>query len=238
MADKVLDISKKLGTLLSEFSGAQGETEKERETSLMPAFLQIAGKLLYGGHFVVKDENDEVVRNVYIHSIEFYYHEEGDGLVKDYIVYHRNPDNPEKTPNPLSPFPLGSLHTHVSGVDLTFEDNRHPDNPAYRASALVRAFRVEVVKDTAGVPFSAEVDERSTYFYNALFMGVNVLDGKLSVQWIDNNVQHCVIPQTEPRHNVGKFDEKIHKKGYTYHVKKGIFDQDERPWAFRRDDLL
>ena len=72
MADKVLDISKKLGTLLSEFSGAQGETEKERETSLMPAFLQIAGKLLYGGHFVVKDENDEVVRNVYIHSIEFY----------------------------------------------------------------------------------------------------------------------------------------------------------------------
>ena len=144
MEHKVLDISKKLGTLLSEFSGAQGETEKEREKSLMPAFQQIAGKLLYGGHFAVTDKNGDVIRNVYLHSIEFYYHEEGDGLVKDYIVYHRN-----------------------------------PDNPAYRASALVRAFRVEVVKETAGVPFSVEVDERSTYFYNALFMGVNVLDGKL-----------------------------------------------------------
>ena len=199
MEHKVLDISKKLGTLLSEFSGAQGETEKEREKSLMPAFQQIAGKLLYGGHFAVTDKNGDVIRNVYLHSIEFYYHEEGDGLVKDYIVYHRN-----------------------------------PDNPAYRASALVRAFRVEVVKETAGVPFSVEVDERSTYFYNALFMGVNVLDGKLLVQWIDNNVQHCVIPHTEPRHNVGLFDEKIHKKGYKYHVKKEIFEQDERPWAFRR----
>ena len=199
MEHKVLDISKKLGTLLSEFSGAQGETEKEREKSLMPAFQQIAGKLLYGGHFAVTDKNGDVIRNVYLHSIEFYYHEEGDGLVKDYIVYHRN-----------------------------------PDNPAYRASALVRAFRVEVVKETAGVPFSVEVDERSTYFYNALLMGVNVLDGKLLVQWIDNNVQHCVIPHTEPRHNVGLFDEKIHKKGYKYHVKKEIFEQDERPWAFRR----
>lgn len=199
MEHKVLDISKKLGTLLSEFSGAQGETEKEREKSLMPAFQQIAGKLLYGGHFAVTDKNGDVIRNVYLHSIEFYYHEEGDGLVKDYIVYHRN-----------------------------------PDNPAYRASALVRAFRVEVVKETAGVPFFVEVDERSTHFYNALFMGVNVLDGKLLVQWIDNNVQHCVIPHTEPRHNVGLFDEKIHKKGYKYHVKKEIFEQDERPWAFRR----
>ena len=153
-------------------------------------------------------------------------------MVKDYIVYHRNPENPSKTPNPLPPFPIGSLHTHVSGVDITFEDNRHPDNPLYRASALVRAFRVEVVKKTVGVSFSTEVDEHSTFFYNALFMGVNILDGNLSVQWIDNDVQQCVFPQFKPRHNVGIFDEKIHKKGYKYHVKKEKFEQDERPWAF------
>ena len=229
---EVLNLSKTLNTLLSEFRGAKGETKKDREKSLFLAFGQIAGKLLYGGHFVITDENGDVVRNVYLHNVEFYYHEEGDGLVKDYIVYHRNPENPAKTPNPLPPFPIGSLHTHVSGVDITFEDNRHPDNPLYRASALVRAFRVEEVKKTAGVTFSTEVDEHSTYLYNALFMGVNILEGNLSVHWTDNDVQQCVFPQSKPRHNVGKFDEKIHKKGYKYHVKKEIFEQDERPWAF------
>lgn len=234
MADKLLDISKKLGTLLSEFSGAQGKTEKDREKSLLPAFRQIAGKLLYGGHFVVTDGNGDVVRNVYLHKVEFYYHEEGDGdgLLKDYIVYHRNPEDPAKTPNPLPPFPIGSLHTHVSGVDITFEDNHNPDNPAYRASALVRAFRVEEVKDLVGVSFPQGIDDRSTYFYNALFMGVNVLDGRISVHWCDNDVQQCEIPQMKPRRNVGKFDEKIHKKGYKYHVKKEQFEQDDRPWAF------
>ena len=234
MADKLLDISKKLSTLLAEFSGAKGNTVEERTDSLIPAFQQIAGKLLYGGYFIVTDEHNDVVRRVYLHNVEFYYHEEGDGLVKDYIVYHRNPENPLKTPNPLPPFPIGSLHTHVSGVDITFEDYRHTDNPAYRASALVRAFRVEVVKEVAGVSFSPEVDERSTYFYNALFMGINVLDGKLTVHWHDNDVPQCSIPQSKPRHNVGEFYEKIHKNGYKYHVKKEIFEQDERPWAFFR----
>lgn len=234
MADRVLGISKNLSTLLSEFSGAHGKTEKERTDSLKPAFEQIAGKLLYGGHFIVTEENGDVVRNVYLHNVEFYYHEEGDGLVKDYIVYHRNPENPAKTPNPLPPFPIGSLHTHVSGIDITFEDNRHPDKPKYRASVLVRAFRVEVVKETEGLSFSMDVDERSTSFYNALFMGVNVLDRKLSVHWHDNGVKQCEIPQCKPRHNVGKFDEKIHKKGYKYHVKKEKFEQDERLWAFFR----
>lgn len=229
MAEKVIDISKKLNTLLSEFRGAQGSLKK-----LKTDFQQIAGKLLYGGYYVVTDENNEVVRRVYLHNVEFYYHEEGSGAIKDYIVYHRNPENPVKKPNPLPPFPIGSLHTHVSGVDITFEDNRNPDNPTYRASVLVRAFRVEVVKEVSGVSFPKEVDERSTYFYNALFMGVNVLDGKLSVHWCDNNVKRCIIPPCKPRHNVGEFEEKVHKQGYKYHEKKKEFKQDERLWAFYR----
>jgi len=232
MAEKILDISKTLNTLLSEFRGAQGKNEEERLESLETAFQQIAGKLLYGGYFVVTNEFNEMVRRVYLHNVEFYYHEEGNGVVKDYIVYHRNPEDPAKKPNPLPSFPIGSLHTHVSGVDITFEDNKNPANPAYRASVLVRAFQVEVVKEVAGVSFPQGVDERSTYFYNALFMGVNVLDGRVSVHWCDNDVQQCEIPQIKPRHNVGKFDEKIHKKGFKYHVKKEIFEQDNRPWAF------
>ena len=234
MADRVLDISMKLGTMLSGFSGAQGETRKDREKSLIPAFQQIAAKMLYGGHFVVTDGNNNVIRRVYLHNVEFYYHEEKDGLLKDYIVYHRNPENPEKTPNPIAPFPIGSLHTHVSGVDITFEDNRRPDDPAYRASALIRAFRVEELVKSTGLSFSQEVDNRSTYFYNALFMGVDVLDSGVSVYWHDNEVKQSVIPQSTFRRNVGEFEEKIHKKGFKYHVKKERFKQDERLWAFYR----
>ena len=235
MVEKI-DISKKLNTLLSEFRGAQGKTEDERLESLKTAFQQIAGKLLYGGYFVVTDEFNEMVRRVYLYNVEFYYHEEGNGLVKDYIVYHRNPENPAKKPNPLPSFPIGSLHTHVSGVDITFEDNHNSTDPAYRASALVRAFQVEVVKEVAGVSFPQGIDGRSTYFYNALFMGVNVIDGRVSVHWCDNDVQQCVIPSCKPRHNVGEFDEKFHKNGYKYHEKKKVFKQDDRPWAFYREE--
>lgn len=171
MVNEFIDISKKLKTILSEFNGAQGNSEEKKAKSLMSAFQQIAGKLLYGGHFVVTDENGGVIRRVFLHTVEFYYHEENEGTIKDYIVYHRNPENPYKSPQMLPPFPVGSLHTHVSGVDITFEDNRNGNNPLYRASALVRAFRVEEVKKNTSIAFSQGVDDRSTYFYNALFMG-------------------------------------------------------------------
>ena len=131
MANNTIDISESLNKYLSGFDGAHGEGKTEREDSLIPPFKQIAAKLLYGGHFVVLDGIGNVIRRVYLHTVEFYYHEERN-VVKDYIVYHRNPDNPQKKPNPLPSFPIGSLHTHVSGVDITFEDNRHPENPEYQ----------------------------------------------------------------------------------------------------------
>ena len=233
MANNTIDISESLNKYLSGFDGAHGEGKTEREDSLIPPFKQIAAKLLYGGHFVVLDGNDNVIRRVYLHTVEFYYHEERN-VVKDYIVYHRNPDNPQKKPNPLPSFPIGSLHTHVSGVDITFEDNRHPENPEYRASVLIRAFRVEEVKTIPGLLFTQTVDERSTYFYNALFMGVNVIDGGMRVYWHDNDVKECEVPLSKPRENVGEFVKKTHKKGYIYYEKKKEFKQDERAWAFYR----
>ena len=233
MANNTIDISESLNKYLTDFDGAHGEGETEREDSLIPPFKQIAAKLLYGGHFVVLDGNGNVIRRVYLHTVEFYYHEERN-VVKDYIVYHRNPDNPQKKPNPLPSFPIGSLHTHVSGVDITFEDNRHPENPEYRASVLIRAFRVEEVKTIPGLLFTQTVDERSTYFYNALFMGVNVIDGGMRVYWHDNDVKECEVPLSKPRLNVGKFVEKTHKKGYKCYEKKQEFEQDERTWAFYR----
>lgn len=57
--------------------------------------------------------------------------------VKDYIVYHRNSLKEDK---PI--FPLGVLHNHVSGIDITFEKGENEKN-AVRLSALVREFRVD-----------------------------------------------------------------------------------------------
>lgn len=228
----MIDISKNLYEYLTSFKGANGEGKKKREESLIPAFRQIAAKLLSGGHFIVQDNNGDTIRRVFLHAVEFYYHEENDGTVKDYIVYHRNPDNPQKKPNPRPSYPIGSLHTHVSGVDITFEDNENPDNPQYRASVLVRAFRVEEVKRIPGLAFSKDVDERSTLFYDALFMGVNATEGGIKVFWYDNEVKECETPLSRPRQNVGEFEEKTHKKGYKYYEKKKPFEQDEREWAF------
>lgn len=39
-------------------------------------------------------------------------------------------------------FPLGVLHNHVSGIDITFEKGENEKN-AVRLSALVREFRVD-----------------------------------------------------------------------------------------------
>lgn len=228
----MINISKHLADYLAAFNEPKGKDVAERKESLAPVFLQIAGKLLNGGHFVVADENDEVIRRVFLHKVEFYYHEEFEGGIKDYIVYHRNPENPKKRPNPLPAFPIGSLHTHVSGVDITFEDNRNPANPRYRASVLVRSFRVEEEKEVPGMCFSSEVNDYPTYFYNALFMGTNVIGGKTKVFWQDNEVRQCEEPKCEPRHNVGEFEEKTHKKGYKYHKKRDPFVQDECRWAF------
>jgi len=228
----MIDISNTLAEYLKSFSGAKEDGKNLREDSLLPSFQQIAGKLLNGGHFVVADENDEVMRRVFLHEVEFYYHEEFDGGVKDYIVYHRNPEDPNKCPKTLPAFPIGSLHTHVSGVDITFEDNQDPNNPRYRASVLVRSFRVEEEKKIPGLCFSKAVDGRPTYFYNALFMGTDVIGGKAKVFWQNNNVKQCDEPKCKPRHNVGKFEVKTHKTGYEYHVKKKPFEQDERLWAF------
>ena len=80
MVNEFIDISKKLKTILSEFNGAQGNSEEKKAKSLMSAFQQIAGKLLYGGHFVVTDENGGVIRRVFLHTVEFYYHEENEKM--------------------------------------------------------------------------------------------------------------------------------------------------------------
>ena len=205
---------------LMEFEGAHG-----LEKNLTPQFELLARKLLYGGHFEVSSCG-ELVRKIYLHTIEFYYHEET-GPVKDYIMYHRNK---EGKGTQIPPFRVGSLNAHQSGIDITFEDFRNGDNPYYRASALVRAFMVkegfdgsfkEFVQPRKNMP--ANVEFRSTYLYEYLFMGIPVSD--ICVQWIQDDLSDNV-----PIHDV-------RLRVYLYErdgLKIKPLTQDPRLWSFHR----
>lgn len=144
---ETIDIRESLLTCLGKFSGAEGETRDAREKSLEEPFRAIATKLIHGGYFAVSDkaDKDAVKYKIYIHSVEFYYHEEieGDSRVCDWIMYHRNPLYGKKK----EALTTGSLYPHYSGIDITFEDQQgKAENVRYRASALIRSFQVTKVE--------------------------------------------------------------------------------------------
>ena len=192
--------------LISLFEAFKKERDAAKEDgllsidSLTQQFGIIAQHLIYCGHFEVRS-NGKLIRCIQLDTVEFYYHEEGDGKIKDYIVYHRNKD---KTPDVyLKAFPLGSLNTHVSGVDITFEDQS--DKPEYRASVLIRAFHVKEKEHTKELPHCPEeVEKRSTYLYEYLFMGIPITDG-VQIQWVVDSEHTDSIPNRGYRVNVHKY---------------------------------
>ena len=113
-----------LSILLKEFDG-RGLSEDQ----LIEKFEDIAKASIYGGHFRVNDDY-----NIYIHEIEFYFHSENESesTIHDWAMYHRN----HKGIN-VDYFPVGSLHPHRSGIDVTFERK-----DSYRASFLIRKYRI------------------------------------------------------------------------------------------------
>ena len=113
-----------LKTELSQFIGAESESD------LFGKFKRLADNFLYGGYIQVRNEY-----RIYIQTVEFYFHSEKEDGIKDPIVYHRNGRELDEVPY----FPLMTLHAHISGFDITFE------NPTlqYRASALIRAYEIK-----------------------------------------------------------------------------------------------
>jgi len=207
---------------LREFKGADG-----KEENLGEQFELLAKKLLFGGHFEVRC-GKQLIRSIYLYTIEFYYHEER-GPIKDYIVYHRNPEDKGII---LPPFPLGSLNAHQSGVDITFEDWRSGNNPQYRASALIRAVKVKEGHDESFRTFRIsgkkglqKIDPRSTYVYEYLFMGAPVSD--IHIQWIQNDMTDD-NPIPLERVNVCEYDPDTHTKK--------LKTQDPRKWGYTRQD--
>ena len=155
---------------LDSFQGVtEIKDEKEKLSHLSSQFEAIAKDVLLGGCFEING-----VRRIYPLEIEFYYHEEGENGLKDPVMYH-TADHEGKM---LDYYPLGSLNCHISGMDVTFENQEKQ----YRASFLIRKYRVCEYESGEWVE-KKECEKRSTYIYEDMFMNIPLFDG-ITVKWI------------------------------------------------------
>jgi len=199
-------------TLKELVSGFQ-ITDQERtmitlggENSLeAPGSFKDIARAALSGHFEVRSGN--TIIKVRPTSVEFYCHEEAEGGIKDWIVYHRSTGSSSP-----SLIPTGFLHNHVSGIDLTFE---HNNGGPVRASILFREFRIEgstedSLKSLASFGMKEQLnDTHSTRMYPALFSEFSAFDG-FEVKWIDGKER--IEISAEPRQNVAEYDSNTQKK--------------------------
>lgn len=219
-------MSTKLMQILDDFKKGQEELkahdEETRVHELSKLFEPIAKHLLCGGCFEVYS-GTKLIRRVFPFTVEFYYHEE-DGIVKDPIVYHKNT---------LEFFEPGTMNAHQSGIDITFEN----DKAKYRASALIRAFRIKEGNDihakykddyvrSTSVK-SKDVEYRSTYIYDYLFTNVPL---PITVKWASLNRMIDKEPIKGYRINVFRYEE---KEGKLVKTDK----RDTKPWAFSLEEF-
>ncbi len=182
--------------------------------SLEKKFEDIAKSLLYDGYLKVRNDY-----RVYLKTVEFYMHaEEGSPFnVSDPIVYHRNGKFPGRE---VPYFPLMSLHAHMSGFDITFEN----EELKYRASTLIRAYAIYDVKAGKFIILknNSIYDDRSTFLYDYL-NGFSCSEHQ-DIVWVDkeSSINHELNPPTH-RRNVFKYDGK---------EKTPV--KDERLWSFTR----
>lgn len=156
---------------LDSFQGVtEIKDEKEKLSNLSSQFEAIAKDVLLGGCFEING-----VRRIYPLEIEFYYHEEGENGLKDPVMYH-TADHEGKM---LDYYPLGSLNCHISGMDVTFENQEKQ----YRASFLIRKYRVCEYESGEWVE-KKECEKRSTYIYEDMFMNIPLSDG-INVKWVN-----------------------------------------------------
>ena len=159
-----------LNSVLDSFQGVtEIKDEKEKLSNLSSQFEAIAKDVLLGGCFEING-----VRRIYPLEIEFYYHEEGENGLKDPVMYH-TADHEGKM---LDYYPLGSLNCHISGMDVTFENQEKQ----YRASFLIRKYRVCEYESGEWVE-KKEFEKLSTYIYEDMFMNIPLSDG-ITVKWI------------------------------------------------------
>ena len=242
METKEIDVREPLQVCLSRFSGAKGETREKREESLLAPFRAIATKLIHGGYFAVSDKTGVRYR-IYIHSVEFYYHEEtgpDDIRVLDWVMYHRNPLYGRKKES----LATGSLFPHDSGVDITFEDQQDKaEDVRYRASALIRSFQVTTGDNETMVVFedfpkhieqeSRDVEYYPTHLLQYLLNKIQL--PAIQIEWKEKN--DCVGEVYMGRRiNVFKSNYYKDDKGRA-HVNRLDGEPDPRKWAFCKEKI-
>ena len=192
---------KNLSTLLSEFDG-----RRLSEEQLTDKFEEIAKAAIYGGHFCVNDDFC-----IHIHEVEFYFHSENESesTIHDWAMYHigRN----------LDYFPIGSLHPHRSGIDVTFEREG-----SYRASFLIRKYQIG--KDVITTPSYLRED----------LIGYTgcILDDGPRISWRSNDYEESLVLLKSPRIHVRAYDA-IGNPLSDEHKMKVC---DLRPWRFSKTE--
>ena len=192
---------KKLSSLLSEFDG-RGLSEGQ----LTEKFEEIAQAAIYGGHFCVNDDFC-----IYIHEVEFYFHSENESesTIHDWAMYHIGKN--------LDYFPIGSLHPHRCGIDVTFEKK-----DSYRASFLIRKYQI-----------GKEVITTPSYLREDLigYTGC-ILDDGPRISWRDNDYDESMVLLKSSRINVRAYDA-IGNPLSDEH-KRNVYDL--RPWRFSKPE--
>jgi hypothetical protein len=239
-----------LHNVLCAFSGVTSTHDEGRKyDELARQFREVANGIFFGGCFQISG-----IRRLYPIEIEFYYHEENPDGLKDPVMYHTS----DRTKNEnLSYYPLGSLHFHVSGMDVTFEN----EEKKYRASFLIREYQVADLVDGIWIPRKETNKNRPTYIYEDMLMGIPVFDG-ITIQWVTEPkaMEECNLT-IKSRVNVSDYQkdengkyrkdsnmnyvkDEISKEAFEKHsptdrqkyfiYSKKIFKKCTRPWNFRK----
>jgi hypothetical protein len=171
---------KALIKILEEFDVERTKKRNEgvwNEDAVAECFKSCAKKILCNGYFLI---NGEYI--IDLGAIELYYHEEEEGGIKDYIMYHSNA-HPSKSKvyklnNSYPYFKFGSFNLHQSGVDVTFEN----EEKEYRASFLIRSYRVLKTEDGLYPENdNTEYDTHSTHIFDDMFYSGY---GNTEIVWI------------------------------------------------------
>ena len=226
--NKLINILDKFEQNRKNWKGSQWD-----EKAVAECFMPCAENILLGGYFLV---NDKYI--IDLGAIELYYHEE-EGDIKDYIMYHI----PERYCNTKSKvvklenekginlpyFTFGSFNLHQSGVDVTFEMPKK-----YRASFLIRAYRVFLKGDDRVNDLSLPFDWCYTHIFDDMFYeGVSFK--ATNIQWVELAKPITAKIENCPRKNT-KFRilDKDKKGRYKIVTKEEI---DFRPWQFKIEGI-
>lgn len=212
--DKIIDAINKdsLYKTLTKFTGVtdiNNVDEKLKEIDLQ--FEKIAKDIFNRGYFLVNNN-----RKIYPKEIEFYYHEENEEGLKDPVMYHTNDREKKDVPY----FSFGSLNFHISGVDVTFEN----EQKMYRASFLIRKYSVFNF-DGNEWHETKQNEERPTYIYEDMLMNISIFKS-INMEWVDEPASiDAWKPEISSRTNVAAY--KVDNNGRYVKDNEGNYIKDE-----------